>query len=41
MGQECKKGRSSQSPSGKFIGLRIERDSRQIFIGQEIGFCLL
>ena len=34
-------GKSSQSPSSKFIGLRMGRDPWQMFIGQEINLPLL
>ena len=39
--RSAKRWESSQSPSSKFIGFRMERDSWQMFIGQEISFHLL
>ena len=41
MGKECKRGKSSQSPSSKFIGLRMARGFWRMFIGQEINVGLL
>lgn len=41
MGTECKEGESSQSPSSKFTGLRMRRESRQMFTGQELSLSVL
>lgn len=41
MDLECKRGKCPQSPSSKFFCLRLERDSWQIFTGQEISFYIL
>ena len=35
--RRAKRGKSGQSPSGKFIGLRMGRDSGRMFVGQEVS----